>query len=468
MKRWPTILVHCLVMLFLIFLGQKHILRGEVNTSRERVHLSDHEAQIYRFILDHILQEGSVPTQEQIDTPLSRPLDDDVRAKLSAKLYYEQGIIGALLSDDETRVLTLLFHYRRGLGSIGTLTDRIRRDAGNSISSLRVVRILEFLYAAGYIDARDGGENVYLVLPKDLETLYSASLIEKERGPDNPFENVRVHLSRPYPREETVAPVAIGEPKRSLEREDTGRSVPIPSSEGSPLVTSTSPEETASTEETMHLPPVAESPQKKPEDDFREEAEEELPETFETSQAISASSSPETEPYPEPVVTVASQDPLGPPVPKSPLTTKMEPETVVEALPQDSLKSLRGNSLSETENEEYSGFPSEVLRKRGKLLMPCAPDFWGWPYLYGQKNFDILAFTSDTGAEVRISVKDGRLIASQPRNVLVLNEGQHKDIRFFLSEEGFRSWQRSHPDIEGKIMTLPEALSWAKSILHVQ
>ena len=99
--------------------------------------------------------------------------------------------------------------------------------------------------------------------------------------------------------------------------------------------------------------------------------------------------------------------------------------------------------------EENTGFTTEVMKAREKLLMPCAPDFWGWPYLYGQDNFEIMAVTSDTGSEVRIRVGDGKLISYKPLNVIVLNEGQHGEIRFFRSEENVRQWQRDHPDGQG-------------------
>ena len=458
MKEWHNRFIQSLVPLFLLFQAQWFIVRAQDSALGDRGFLKDHERQMYQVILDSLAQKGSTPTKEQIETSFSHSLDDAGRAALSAKLYFEHGIIGALLSDDERRVLTFLFQHRRSLNSLGELADKIRSESSDSISTLRALNCLEFLYTAQYIDVRDGGEHVYLILPKGFSVLQSADHVHKEIRPIDPFERVKVNLSHATTPGKSAAPVTTEDKKHLPEEGTETKTRPTPSVEFSPLIPS-SPEEAASSDEQLLPSPMAESLQQKQGEGVEDALDQHHPETVETPPLTSEP--PRREP--EPVATVVSQHPLGPPAPK-PLNE--EPESVTTVAGKDPHGLPTPTTLPQVPGEKSPGFSVEVMRQREKRFMPCAPDFWGWPYLYGQDNIHVLAFTADTGTEVRILVEGGTLISYEPRDVFVLNEGQHGDIRFFLSEEGLRSWLRTHPHVEGNVMTLPEALSWARRIIH--
>lgn len=397
----------------LIFGVQAHPKVAEGNARAERVRLTDEEAVIYRYLMERIVQAGVTPTKEAVEMALSRPIGDDVRAKISAKLYYESGIIGALLTDEESLSIAYLMAHRRRLGSLVELADRVGRFSNGSISPVRILKSLEFLYAAGYIDVRNGGEKVYFVLPQGVKTLYFASHVEGFVPSGESFQKAMAELSGLGSRGRSVVPVLIEEPS---------------------ILSSGQGEQSTATELDSTQPPKVEPPQPSPEE--RGSETQTIPQP-----AISEPLEREAWPSPEPVVTVMSREPLGPPA--------------ISARPGQ-------------QREPYKGFPTQVMRDREQKVLPCAPDFWGWPYLYGQDDIDILAFTADTGSEVRITVTDGKLICCQPPNVIVLNEGQHGDIRFFRSEQNLRLWRQNHPDVQGEVMTLPQALSWARRILRAK
>ncbi|UCE19768.1 MAG: hypothetical protein JSV84_05355 [Gemmatimonadota bacterium] len=404
---------------------------NRLQTSMERVRLTLDEKVIYASVLEHIDQEGDIPTLETIEQALASTITNERRAKLSAKMYYENGVIGVFFSDDESHIMAYLLQHRGNLGSIRDLIRHIQEYALAPIPKARIVRGLEFLYAAGFIDVRNDGERVYFILPQGLDTLYMASSLKDRSTTHEILGQKRSDVSYSYFQEEPI-PVDQAErpispapedekptPDEGFDLHEPSRVLPTPAAESV----------TVNTVETFPVP---------------EEAPPEAQEKMRSERTASDTSEnmfvPKRDPFhvPEPVAAVMSNEPLGPPF-----------------------------SLIKTEQEEpeYSGFSRKIMEQRGKSLLPCAPDFWGWPYLYGQNDVEILTATTDTGSEVRILVKNGQLISSQPQGLIVFSEGQHGNIHFFRSEQNLHQWKVSHPDIQGETMTVSAALTWARTFL---
>jgi hypothetical protein len=447
MNRRNTILLVSLVIASLLFGNSVHASRADIHPQFERVKLSKEDTVLFEYLLDRISRDGSVPTLDEMEIHFSHPIEENARATISAKLFYERGIVGALLTDHETTTLHLLLRQRRRLGSLGELADRIRDEFHSDVSTFQVLRSLEFLYTAGYIDVRDDGKCVYMILPKDVEALYFTSSIQREMLPIDPFEKTVAELSEAHTRKEGIAPETIEKPHRLP---DPQLSI-LPSKTTGPLPI---PPDTqvAALKRTPAHQPGGQREDRTQEDTPEKLSQEPSPEDVvisTTPQVQKVQKPTESKPLhmpdmPEPESNMTSQRPLGPP---SPPVRRQQPEK---------------------DEEGSTGFSVETMKTREKSLLPCAPDFWGWPYLYGQDNYEILSYTTDTGSEVRITVKDGRLISYTPSDIIVFNEGQHGDIRFFRSEHNLHLWQRDVPNVHGTVMTLPEAISWARKNLQSQ
>ena len=365
----------------------------------ERVRLNKDEEPLYQYILERIEHNGTSPTLEELEKVCSCSLHEKTRATLSAKFYYEKGIMGALLSEDESWALAYLIRLRRGPTSLRGLVEDIHRFSVHDRATTSILKSLEFLYKAGFIDIRKNGKQIYFVLPKGLKTLSTTSSV---RNALDQHESKPYNYTNTFFPENTQPPVGLEEPNIASADEELY-----------------SPE----FDFTLSTPSAA------------------LPAASQEMKPLQDTGAPQhiTEPWPTPQTTIMSDEPLGPPY------------TTVHA---------------EEQKTEYKGFSTEVMLERGKKLLPCAPDFWGWPYLYGQDDVEILTVTSDTGSEVRIIIRKGKLISCQPHGLLVFNEGQHGDIHFFLSEHNLHQWRKDHPDKEGEQMTLPQALAWARKFLH--
>ena len=422
--RWITFSRTTAIIVFFI----SSCLSADDAAPKERVRLTQAEHVIYQFIVEHRDREGDIPTKETIEQALSSPITNERRAKLSAKMYYENGIIGALFSDDESFICAHLFHHLRGSKSVKELVTHIGKVSDRDISPTRIMNSLEFLYSAGYIDVRKNGDEVYLVLPRGMATLYMASSLKEIEGSDEIFEKKGDGTKSFFEK----GPIPLEDNETAPHEGDTSGTEESFDFLESPKITTPPPTESVNIDTAGTSPPPEKSIQETHEEMSAEKKE---PAPSENAQL------PQADPVlpPEPHATVISVEPLGPPAP--------------------SMK-------TEKREREYSGFSRAVLEERGRKLLPCAPDFWGWPYLYGQRDVEILTATSDTGSEVRIIIRDGQLISCKPQGIIVFSEGQHGDIHFFLSEHNLHQWRLKHPDIQGDVMTVSDALAWARKFLQ--
>lgn len=226
-----TCIILSIVLIVAAHLPEKNGNPGESGSypRLERVFLTENEEILFEYIVARMSQEGKIPSQGELNTTFGHAIEDDVRAKLSAKLYYERGIVGALLSADETNALHQLFHHRRSLGSLGELTDRIRGGFSHPISTRRSLQILEFLYAAGYIDLRKNGKRVYLSIPKGLKTLYVSSSVKHARSPHESNDSPTVDLTS-SPFQEKPSPPALSEERNisPIHKENRSPSLDVP------------------------------------------------------------------------------------------------------------------------------------------------------------------------------------------------------------------------------------------------
>ena len=409
----------------------------------ERVKLTMEERALYDTVMAMISQEGAVADRRAVEARLGRPLEDNERAAISAKLYYERGIVGALLSEEESTALQYLLQRKRHLGSLGKLADHLHQNAPQTSSTLEVLRSLEFLYSAGYIDVRDAGQTVHVVLPQGLYEFYAVSSWSPERDAADPFETVRARLSEDRQSETNKRPVTIEKlPEPALAPQAVNasdRPVTEPANPSAPAV------DNLATDGTMEPTAPAAGGHRR-DDGGLDRAQDGAPEGGPSVSGLESQTVPEpTAPdRTGPVAVIASAEPLGPPLP---------PDVQIP----DAEASV---------DHDSSGFSIEILKEREKQLLPCAPDFWGWPYLYGQDDVDILAYTVDTASPVRITIRDGRLTSYAPLDVIAVHEGQHGDIHFFQSRQNLDRWRQQFSDGGGQTMTIPEAVAWAHRVLH--
>jgi hypothetical protein len=400
----------------------------------ERVRLNQDEERLYHYILEHIEHNGTSPTLKELEKLCSCSIPEELRAKLSAKSYYETGLIGALLSEDESCALAYLIRLKRGPSSLRDLVEDIHQFSESDRATTSILKNLEFLYKAGYIAVRKNGKQVYFVLPKGLKTLSTTSSVQNALTPQ---ESEPYNFTNTFLNEETQRPVDLEVP--NIVKADDEQFSPELDFDVSPRSADLPARSLAS--ESQEMKPVESrgAPQRASESTQEAQDEKYSESRVSPSSERSGLSEIDQEAWPTPQTTIMSDKPLGPPY----------------------------TSVSnEEQSAEYKGFSTEVMQERSKKLLTCAPDFWGWPYLYGQNDAEILTATSDTGSEVRIIIRNGKLVSCQPRGLLVFNEGQHSDIHFFLSERNLHQWRKDHLDKEGEQMTLPQALVWARKFLH--
>ncbi|MEE9378006.1 MAG: organomercurial lyase [Candidatus Lokiarchaeia archaeon] len=115
------------------------------------------------------------------------------------------------------------------------------------------------------------------------------------------------------------------------------------------------------------------------------------------------------------------------------------------------------------------GYDHKTILKDGRILKPieaaCVIDALGLPFTYNQ---DASIFSKDpiSKQEIKIIIKDEKIIFQQPDNLLVYLGSQCSTTVFFTSEENLKEWEKQHPDQKGTIVNMKQAIILARKLFE--
>jgi hypothetical protein len=115
---------------------------------------------------------------------------------------------------------------------------------------------------------------------------------------------------------------------------------------------------------------------------------------------------------------------------------------------------------------QAQGYITTVTLKDGRSMkVPCAIDGLGAGFAVGEQNFTVEAKDPHSGEKVKVEIREGRVDSFEPESIFVFNGRSCSNINFFTSKENLENWRAAHPDVEGEVMTLPEAFEHGKKVL---
>lgn len=151
----------------------------------------------------------------------------------------------------------------------------------------------------------------------------------------------------------------------------------------------------------------------------------------------------------------------------------LDPDAALQALAARDLIVLDMATREIVGAYPFSGVPTAhrvSIDSARPVYAMCAVDALGIPSMLG-RDATVVSTDTRTGEAVRVEVRDSAVYCEPPGAVVLICEpGDRKGpeccatISFFSSMESADAYRREHPDIEGQVLTAPEAVEAGRRV----